>query len=157
MKCTQDIEDLVFNSDLGRIKQILMNLISNSFKFTNEGGIYVNISLEQKVNANFERFKFLVFEIRDTGVGMAPSEMKNLFTMFSTINKHKKSLNIRGTGLGLTISKRLTEMLGGNITVESRENYGTIFTFDVKEFQNQQSSGIFENLDRNIFNGIDEF
>lgn len=102
-----------------------MNLISNAFKFTNEGGIYVNIRQEMRIGDDFTRCKFLIFEVRDTGVGMSQHDIENLFKMFSTIDKHKKSLNIRGTGIGLTISKRLTEMLGGKITVKSKENYGS--------------------------------
>lgn len=131
----------MFNSDLGRTRQILMNLISNAFKFTNEGCIRITIKTIMKVCDNLERCKFLSFEIKDTGVGMSPNEIKNLFTMFSTIDKHKKSLNIKGTGLGLTISKKLTEILGGRISVISEENVGTTFTFDIKEIQQQQSNG----------------
>lgn len=122
-----------------------MNLLSNAFKFTQTGGITVTIQAEQKriLNDSHEA-KFLVFEITDTGVGMAKSEIKNLFTMFSTLNRHKRSMNIRGTGLGLTISKKLTEMLGGEISVKSVENKGTTFRFDIKESSFQQSSGFDE-------------
>lgn len=130
----------MFNSDLGRIKQILMNLISNAFKFTNQGGIKVTVRIENRIQDDLTKNRFIVFEVKDTGVGMTQKEMKNLFTMFSTADRHKQSMNIRGTGLGLTISKKLTEMLGGRIHVQSIENQGTTFTFDIKESTRDQDS-----------------
>lgn len=130
--CEENIKGLIFNSDCGRIKQILMNLLSNAFKFTQEGGIKVSISVEHRT-LDFEKVKFLVFAVADTGVGISSQEIKNLFTMFSTINRHKESMNMRGTGLGLTISKKLTKMLGGKISVQSKEGHGSIFIFDIRE------------------------
>lgn len=137
-----------------------MNLISNAFKFTHRGGIYVKIKLENRVAFDNERYKYLVFEVTDTGVGMAPSEIKNLFTMFSTIDRHRNSLNIRGTGLGLTISKKLTEMLGGKISVKSEEGKGTTFTFDVKEGIQRESGAEDAKINievQNSINIIDDF
>ena len=83
-----------------------MNLISNAFKFTQEGGIVLEIK-KKLVSDNFEliRTPFLMFRVIDTGVGIADSDTPHLFKMFGTINKYKKKLNSKGTGLGLTISK----------------------------------------------------
>ena len=99
-------EDLVkqkFNSDIGRIKQILMNLISNSLKFTNIGGIFVKIS-QNKLKNNRRVDRVLKFVVSDTGIGISKEDSCNLFKMFSIVSKNQ-TFNSRGTGLGLTISK----------------------------------------------------
>lgn len=66
-------------------------------------------------------------------MGMDKKDISKLFTMFSTLDTHKNAMNIRGTGIGLTISKKLTEMLGGKIEVKSEINVGTTFIFEIKE------------------------
>ena len=129
-----------FCSDIGRIKQILMNLISNSFKFTSEGSIRVSAKLILQRNEGGENFRNLVLGVEDTGVGSANAEIKNLFRMFGMINKHQNKLNSKGTGLGLTISKKLTESLGGHIELESVEGKGTKIKFNVVEKPNHQGN-----------------
>ena len=110
----EELRNSYFWSDIGRIKQILMNLISNSFKFTQNGGIIVKIRRKLEVGEfDFKLVPYLHFKVIDTGVGIAKNDIPYLFKMFGMINKYKNRLNNKGTGLGLTISKKLTESLGG--------------------------------------------
>ena len=74
-----------------------------------------------------------MFKVIDTGVGIAEADIPNLFKMFGVLNKHRCNLNTKGTGLGLTISKKLTENLGGNISIKSQEGFGTEISFSIKE------------------------
>ena len=95
-----------FNSDMGRIKQILINLISNSFKFTCQGGITLRINKISKFDEfSFNRSNFLKIKVIDTGIGIAKEDIPHLFKMFCMVDKHRASLNFKGTGLGLSISK----------------------------------------------------
>ena len=128
----QELMGRKFVSDMGRIKQVLMNLISNAYKFTDHGGIDLRISLKTKVDLDGERTRYLEFTVSDTGVGIAKEDTKNLFTMFGMIKKNNK-FNVRGTGLGLTISKRLVESMGGSIEIESEESKGTDVVFTIFE------------------------
>ena len=113
-----------------------MNLISNSFKFTSEGSICVSAKLRLLKNECGENVRSLVLSVEDTGVGIAQADIKHLFKMFGMINKNRNKLNSKGTGLGLTISKKLTESLGGHIELESVEGKGTKTEFDVIEKHN---------------------
>jgi len=107
-----------------RLGQILINLSNNAVKFTDSGEIVVSTSLIKKDDTQVT----LKFSVRDTGIGMTPEQAVNLFQPFvqadaSTTRKYG------GTGLGLTISKRLAEMMGGEIWVESEHGQGSIFSF----------------------------
>lgn len=107
-----------------RLRQIIMNLISNSIKFTREGRIKLEVSLNNYNNKNAE----IKFQISDTGIGIAEDKQKNLFSKYyqtdlSTTRKYG------GTGLGLSIVKSLTEKMEGHIVVTSAEGVGT--TFDI--------------------------
>jgi len=107
-----------------RLGQILINLANNAVKFTESGEIVVTTELVEKSDTRTT----LKFEVRDTGIGMTAEQAAKLFQPFvqadsSTTRKYG------GTGLGLTISKRLAEMMGGNIGVESRPGQGSTFSF----------------------------
>lgn len=110
--------------DPSRISQILRNIISNSIKFTASGGISVLITNTQQSD---ERAK-LVFEIKDTGIGMSSEQLNNLFTSFSQADS-SNTRKFGGIGIGLAISKRLTELMGGELTVESVLGQGTTLRF----------------------------
>lgn len=126
--------DQVFNSDIGRIKQITFNLISNSLKFTSRGSVITRIWIEkQKSKLGFGNERLLYISISDTGVGISDSDFKYLFKMFGMISKYRSSHNSKGTGLGLTISKKLAKSLGGDIEVQSKEGFGSTFTLRIKE------------------------
>ncbi len=101
-----------------RLKQIILNLISNAIKFTLKGAI--NITLK-------EQKEMLVFEVIDTGIGMSQVQIDKLFNRFEQADS-TTTRNFGGTGLGLPIAKELTNLMGGEITVTSKENVGSTFT-----------------------------
>jgi signal transduction histidine kinase len=115
----EHVNNKIIYSDKYRIEQILMNLISNSIKFTNSGEIIIGCyTTSDKIH----------FYVKDTGIGISKDNIKNIFNWFyqiDTENINKK----RGYGLGLSIVKHLVTLLDGNICVRSIENKGTIFKF----------------------------
>ncbi|MGL1934211.1 MAG: response regulator [Fibrobacterales bacterium] len=126
---TYSIESAVpqyINSDPNRIRQILINLVGNAFKFTDKGGIILAIT---KVAVDKDTCT-LNFDITDTGIGIPKSKLKILFDKFSQVDK-EITRNYGGTGLGLAISKQLSEMLGGGVSVESIEGSGATFSFSI--------------------------
>ena len=124
--------EIMFNSDIDRIKQILMNLISNAYKFTNEGGITLEIEVQQSREIFLES-RYLCITVSDTGLGISESDKKGLFQVFGTVSKHRDQFNMKGTGLGLTITQKFVKLLGGQIELNSEENKGTEIKFTIKE------------------------
>lgn len=118
-----DVPDYVVG-DPGKVKQVILNLVSNSVKFTHEG--FVKIQLSKRTHPN--RKTLIIFKIEDTGIGIANEVQKRLFTPFTQADNSTKR-KFGGTGLGLAISKSLAEMMGGDIQLESEENRGSNFTF----------------------------
>ncbi|CAI2358825.1 unnamed protein product [Moneuplotes crassus] len=129
--CDQETRDFEFYSDLSRIRQALMNLVSNSLKFTSNGSIRVMITPFKSLDNDGK--SGLKFQVSDTGVGISDEDQKNLFKLFGTVSKHKETLNLKGTGLGLTITHKLVTLLGGKIILKSEEGVGTTIEFTVKE------------------------
>jgi signal transduction histidine kinase len=110
--------------DANRVKQILHNLVQNAIKFTDTGHVHVKAELESR-SEDLVRIRFA---IEDTGIGISPENQKRLFHLFvqvdgSTTRRHG------GTGLGLALSKRLVELMNGEIGVESVEGVGSTFAF----------------------------
>lgn len=130
--CNQSAYNCEFNSDVGRIKQVLMNLISNAYKFTSLGGIDVTIKVVN-VQTELGSERRLKITVEDTGVGIPLKDQPTLFQMFNTVSQHKNKYNSRGTGLGLTITRKLVNLLGGEVNLTSEENKGTKVSFYVKE------------------------
>jgi two-component system, sensor histidine kinase and response regulator len=110
-----------------RLGQILLNLCGNAVKFTERGEILVAISGEKLDSKTL----ILKAEVRDTGIGMTPEQQARLFQSFSQADS-STTRKYGGTGLGLTISKRLVEMMGGSITVSSTAGVGSVFSFSVR-------------------------
>ena len=106
---------------------MLINLISNSFKFTEHGRIDVKV---KEVTQNGDNY--LKFEVFDTGVGISKQDIPKLFKMFGMLSKHRNQLNQSGSGIGLSISKKIVESLDGKIKVSSCEKEWTKFTFIIK-------------------------
>ena len=106
---------------------MLINLISNSFKFTEHGRIDVKV---KEVTQNGDNF--LKFEVSDTGVGISKQDIPKLFKMFGMLSKHRNQLNQSGSGIGLSISKKIVESLDDKIKVSSCEKEWTKFTFTIK-------------------------
>lgn len=109
-----------------RLGQILTNLVSNSVKFTDSGEVVVYVDLLSETEKDIE----LIFTVKDTGIGMTEKQAGQLFQSFTQADS-STTRKYGGTGLGLTISKKLTEMMGGKINVESTPNIGSIFSFNV--------------------------
>jgi len=123
-KIVGDGDQKVFG-DFGHIRQILFNLIGNAIKFTQDGSVKILISI-----LNSEEGKLsLTFEVSDTGYGISEGEQKSIFEEFIQSEAGRKSG--MGTGLGLSISKQLSDLMGGELSVESVFDHGTTFTFSV--------------------------
>lgn len=120
-----DIPELV-QGDPYRLHQILYNLIGNALKFTHEGEISIEVS-SQKSHA--ENTLILSFAIRDTGIGISPEDQGKIFEQFYQVSHFNP--NIRGSGLGLSITQRLVELMEGTISVESELGVGSVFTIDL--------------------------
>lgn len=113
----------VLYGDEARIKQIIINLMSNALKFTEHGKIEVNFDLDYQTETEV----YLSIRVKDTGKGIAENKLNSIFDSFTQEN-NSISRQFGGTGLGLSISKRLAEVMGGNLIVESKVNVGSTFT-----------------------------
>ncbi|MGB3210729.1 MAG: response regulator [Desulforhopalus sp.] len=127
--CNEDIPDVLLG-DAGKLSQILINLLGNGIKFTNEGQVTLSVQKRNHHNEHNSPVE-LHFRIRDTGIGIPKAKMNNIFKAFSQISTTQIS-NQRGTGLGLVIAGELVEMMGGEICVESTPGIGTTFHFAVQ-------------------------
>ncbi len=114
------------SSDPTRIRQILMNLVGNAIKFSPKGSVTLAVKLERESSVNYN----LVFNVIDTGVGMTEDQMDRLFQPFMQADT-SMTRRFGGTGLGLTISKRLATLLGGDITAQSTPGRGSTFTLTI--------------------------
>ena len=111
--------DIVVNSDRNRIKQILVNLFNNACKFTENGYVELGAKIENEK---------LVLYVRDTGIGISEDNLETVFDRFRKVADDKTKL-FRGAGLGLAISIKIAEMLGGKLKVESELGKGSVFSF----------------------------
>ncbi|HSD62843.1 MAG TPA: response regulator, partial [Ignavibacteriaceae bacterium] len=113
--------------DITRLRQVLINLISNGIKFTREGEVSLCVSLIKSDND----FHFINFSIRDTGIGVPESSIGKLFQSFSQADS-STTKNYGGTGLGLAICKKLVNLMGGEISVKSELHKGSVFDFFIR-------------------------
>jgi signal transduction histidine kinase/CheY-like chemotaxis protein/ligand-binding sensor domain-containing protein len=129
--------DLVYQIDAGiplqiigdrlRLRQVLLNLVSNALKFTESGEIFLKVSL---VKIDTDGQLELRFSVKDTGIGIAPDKLDKLFKSFSQVDS-STTRKYGGTGLGLAISEKLVELMGGKFTVESKLHEGSVFSFNI--------------------------
>jgi len=124
-QCAGD-ESLAVTGDRGRLRQVLMNLVSNAVKFTSKGQVDVQMEL-RKLGPNLG----IHVRVRDTGIGIAESDLSRLFVYFSQVDD-SATRREGGTGLGLAISKQLIDMMGGEIGVETEQGVGSMFWFALK-------------------------
>jgi len=113
--------------DLGKTRQILLNLLNNAVKFTPRGSISASVAVE----AAGEKEVLLRFTLKDTGIGIDPVSQEKLFHPFTQADS-STTRQYGGTGLGLAISKRLAELMGGRITMESSQGVGSTFWFTAR-------------------------
>lgn len=120
--------------DKYRFKQVFTNLFNNAVKFTEKGGITINVFVMDETETTTK----IKFEVIDTGIGISESNLKKLFHSFSQVDSSTTRL-YGGTGLGLVISKNLARLLGGEMGVESEEGKGSTFWFWINYKKSQQS------------------
>lgn len=122
-----------------RVNQILNSFCNNALKFTEKGEIVVSITLQEKIDNKVK----LCFAVRDTGIGLKPEEIEKIFKSFSQVD-NSTTRKFGGTGLGLVISKRLAELMGGSTWVKSKHGEGSTFYFDAWfEMQTEQKKDQF--------------
>jgi signal transduction histidine kinase/ligand-binding sensor domain-containing protein/HPt (histidine-containing phosphotransfer) domain-containing protein len=136
------VEDFTtVKADEDRLQQILFNLIGNAIKFTESGSITVSAQLVgNDLNSEHEQ-QFICIDITDTGIGIAPENLANIFESFEQVIGDE-TRNSTGTGLGLAVSKQLVELHGGRITVSSVPNQGSTFSFTLPVYHlNEDEQG----------------
>lgn len=115
--------------DPTRLRQVLINLIGNAVKFTESGEVMLDVKLTGPYAVHTEQNTVdLTFSVKDTGIGISADKIHNIFERFTQADS-STTRKYGGTGLGLTISKSIVELMGGTITVESKEGKGSVFSF----------------------------
>ncbi len=120
---SSDLESVVCLTDVSKLKQILINLLKNALKFTNEG--YINYGFVVDAIGGKDVLKFYV---EDTGIGITKEKQKHIFNVFRQVDDSYSRI-YGGVGIGLSIAEKLTKLLGGNIWLKSKENKGSTFYF----------------------------
>lgn len=124
------------HGDAGRLRQIILNLLSNAIKFTEIGRIHVSLDAETKANNNVH----LKLSVCDSGIGMSNQQKKKIFAAFTQADS-STTRKYGGTGLGLTIVKQLTELMGGQIDVRDQVPQGTCFTIEIPLTKGDNAQG----------------
>ncbi|MDN3582118.1 hybrid sensor histidine kinase/response regulator [Mucilaginibacter flavus] len=127
----EDVPTHIIGDSL-RLRQVLINLISNGLKFTSQGEIFIKIHLINKVNDDVE----IGFSIRDTGIGIPKEKLSKLFKAFSQVDS-STTRKYGGTGLGLAICERLVHLMGGEIGADSTYGEGSVFSFSIKTIRSK--------------------
>ena len=114
--------------DFGKIKQVVLNLLTNAVKYTEEGGFVLKVSVLEQTMGKCK----ILFSVKDTGIGVKPEDKDKLFSAFERLDEEKNS-GIQGTGLGLDISRQFAELMEGSLTCESVYGQGSEFVFIVEQ------------------------
>ena len=113
--------------DVTRVKQVILNILTNSVKYTNEG--FIDFKVNSIIKGDIIR---LIISVEDSGIGIKKEKIDKLFTKFERLDVEKDS-TVEGTGLGLAITKKLVEMMGGKINVSSTFGQGSIFVVQIPQ------------------------
>ena len=116
----------LFGDDV-RLRQILVNLLSNAIKYTEQGSVALEVDFDENLQGSDQTVE-LVFRVRDTGIGIREEDLEQLFTAFERLDE-KRNRKIEGTGLGMSITTQLLEMMGSQLEVESEYGKGSVFSF----------------------------
>jgi len=131
LKLNEVTDKIVMTGDRTRLKQIIINLIGNSIKFTNNGGVTVNVECKQLIEApppnNKADMSQICISVTDTGIGIKPENQETIFEEFRQ-GDASTTREYGGTGLGLTIVKKLVELMGGFVSVASEPGKGSVFS-----------------------------
>ena len=122
MEIDENLPSILYGDDV-RIRQAVNNFLSNAVKYTKRGHVILKISYSRIDEENIN----LRIDVKDSGIGIQKKDMENLFQNFTRLEEHKNR-NIEGTGLGLSLTKRLVDMMHGEVLVESRYGEGSTFT-----------------------------
>ena len=151
----------IIEVDATRLRQVLWNVISNAMKFTKEGGVVMTVSAETIDDGSKAE---IIMDIEDTGIGIPESEIDKIFAMYYQVKSGKDNLHAVGTGIGLSVSRQLINLMDGDITVSSEEGYGSTFTITIHvplvedaainepQYHNQRALNIFmvEDIELNV-------
>ncbi len=121
---SEDIPSVLFGDEI-RIRQVMLNLINNAIKYTREGSVSVLVTYDRDV-------QMLQIAVSDTGIGIKEEDLSKLYVSFQRLDE-EKNRDIEGTGLGLNITRRLVNMMGGSIEVDSKYGEGSTFTARMKQ------------------------
>jgi signal transduction histidine kinase/ligand-binding sensor domain-containing protein/CheY-like chemotaxis protein len=135
---------MILDNDPIRFRQIVSNLINNAIKYTDKGHIHFGYEILEKD---------IRFYVKDTGIGLAPENHENIFNHFFKIEKDKDRL-YRGTGIGLSICKKLAHLMGGNIWVESELSRGSDFYFTLPKYDKNIAPIPVKNIKKDLFQNL---
>jgi CheY-like chemotaxis protein/nitrogen-specific signal transduction histidine kinase len=139
--CDKSVPDIL-RGDHTRLTQIIINLVDNAIKFTREGNVMMNVTMRNRDGNKVS----VEFSVSDTGIGIPPEKINTIFERFTQAEKHTTRM-YGGTGLGLSIARQLVELQGGEITVKSEINKGTVFTFWIPYTITTQTLEVSESVD----------
>lgn len=120
----------ILHGDEIRIKQIIINLLTNAVKYTDNGHVYFSVDFES--DNSQPDFCYIIVNVKDTGIGIKPNDIQNLYSEYARLDE-KRNRNIEGTGLGMSIVVRLLKKMGSNLKVESTYGKGSVFSFKLKQ------------------------
>jgi signal transduction histidine kinase/CheY-like chemotaxis protein len=144
------LKDINIISDEVKLSQIINNLLSNALKFTTEGSITLNV----KIKTIDDFTSTVLFEVKDTGIGIPKEKQSEIFQGFAQVHTEESSRRFGGTGLGLTISERMVTKFGGKLEVESSMGEGSLFYFSIP-FENAREKEMNSTSEKTI--GVENF
>lgn len=127
VRCNASVPNVLFGDDL-RIKQILLNLLSNAYKYTKEGFVQFAIDYEKKD----EQSVIVKYSVKDTGIGLKPEQIEKLAIPFERFDL-VKNRGVEGTGLGMSIVMKLLEQMDSKLSIESEYSKGSVFSFEIEQ------------------------